>query len=162
MSDSCDPKDYSPPGSSGHGIPQARTLEWVAISFSMGSFLTHWLNWCLLHCWWILYWLSFQGSQLPSPIYIQSWSQGFPGGSGKESTTCNVEGASSIPWSGKIPWRRKWQPTPVFLPGKSHGERSLVGYSPWGHKRIRQDLAIKQQQFGLYESIWFTSLNYST
>ena len=65
--------------------------------------------------------------------------------SGKESTTCNVEGASSIPWSGKTPWRRKWQHTPVFLPGKSHGERSLVGYSPWGHKRIRQDLAIKQQ-----------------
>ena len=34
------------------------------------------------------------------------------------------------PWVGKIPWRRKWQPTPVFLPGKSHGQRSLVGYSP--------------------------------
>ena len=39
-------------------------------------------------------------------------------------------------WSlgGKIPWRRKWQPTPVFLPGESHGQRSLVGYSPQGHK----------------------------
>ena len=36
------------------------------------------------------------------------------------------------PWVRKIPWRRKWQPTPVFLPGKSHGQRSLVGYSPWG------------------------------
>ena len=35
---------------------------------------------------------------------------------------------------GKIPWRRKWQPTPVFLPGKSHGKRGLVRYSPWGHK----------------------------
>ena len=38
------------------------------------------------------------------------------------------------PWVGKIPWRRAWQPTPVFLPGESHGQRSLVGYSPWGHK----------------------------
>ena len=38
------------------------------------------------------------------------------------------------PWIGKIPWRRKWQPSPVLLPGKSHGQRSLVGYSPWGHK----------------------------
>ena len=38
------------------------------------------------------------------------------------------------PWVGKISWRRKWQPTPVFLPGKSHGRRSLVGYSLWGHK----------------------------
>ena len=38
------------------------------------------------------------------------------------------------PWVGKIPWRRKWQPTPVFLPGKSHGQRSLAGYSPRGGK----------------------------
>ena len=37
-------------------------------------------------------------------------------------------------WVGKIPWRRKWQPTPVFLPGVSHGQRSLAGYSPWGCK----------------------------
>ena len=34
------------------------------------------------------------------------------------------------PWVGKIPWRREWQPTPVFLPGESHGHRSLEGYSP--------------------------------
>ena len=38
------------------------------------------------------------------------------------------------PWVGKIPWRRKWQPTPIFLPGKSYWERSLVGYSPWCYK----------------------------
>ena len=38
------------------------------------------------------------------------------------------------PWVRKISWRRKWQPTPVFLPGKSHGWRNLVGYSPWGRK----------------------------
>ena len=38
------------------------------------------------------------------------------------------------PWVGKIPWRREWQPAPVFLPGKFHGQKNLVGYSPWGHK----------------------------
>ena len=38
------------------------------------------------------------------------------------------------PWVGKIPWRRKWQPTPVLLPGESHGGRRLVDYSPWGRK----------------------------
>ena len=38
------------------------------------------------------------------------------------------------PWVRKITWRRKWQPTPVFLPGESHGQRSLAGYSPWGRK----------------------------
>ena len=42
------------------------------------------------------------------------------------------------PWVGNIPWRRKWQPTPVFLPGKSHGQRSLADYSPWGHKSQTQ------------------------
>ena len=45
----------------------------------------------------------------------------------------------------KIPWRRKWQPTPVFLPGKSHGQRSLAGCSPWGPQRVGHDLATEQQ-----------------
>jgi len=38
------------------------------------------------------------------------------------------------PWVGKIPWRRAWQPTPLYLPGKSHGQRNLVGFSPVGRK----------------------------
>ena len=49
------------------------------------------------------------------------------------------------PWIGKISWRRKWQPTPVFLLGKSHGQRRLAGYSPWGHQRVGHDLATEQQ-----------------
>ena len=52
----------------------------------------------------------------------------------------------------KIPWSRKWQPTPVFLPGKSHGHRSLVGYSPWGHKRAGHDSETKQQQEAMCKS----------
>ena len=40
------------------------------------------------------------------------------------------------PWVRKIPWRRTWQPTPVFLPGESHGQRTLVGYSPRGLKEL--------------------------
>ena len=40
------------------------------------------------------------------------------------------------PWVGKIPWKRKWQPTPVFLPGKSHGQWSLAGCSLWGYKEL--------------------------
>ena len=40
----------------------------------------------------------------------------------------------SNPWVGKISWRREWQPTPVFLPGEFHGQRSPVGYSPWGRR----------------------------
>ena len=52
---------------------------------------------------------------------------------GKESA-CQCRRGRFNPWVGKISWRRKWQPTPVFLPGKSHGWRSLGGYSPWGRK----------------------------
>ena len=46
-----------------------------------------------------------------------------------------------------LPWRRKWQPIPVYLPGKSHGQRSLEGNSPWGCKKAGHDLATKQ---GIY------------
>ena len=64
-----------------------------------------------------------------------SYSGGFPGWlSGKESAP-NVGDAGSIPGSDrKILWRRKWQPTPVFMPGEFHGQRSMVGYCPWGRK----------------------------
>ena len=50
------------------------------------------------------------------------------------------------PWVRKTPWRRKGQPTSVFLRGEFHGQRSLAGYSPWGLKRVRHDLLAKQQQ----------------
>jgi len=50
-------------------------------------------------------------------------------------------------WVGKISWRRKWQPTPVFFPGKSHRQKSLAGYSPKGLKRVGHDLETKQQQW---------------
>ena len=53
--------------------------------------------------------------------------------SGKE-LACQCRRHRFNPWVRKIPWRRAWQPLPVFLPGESHGQRSLVGYSPWGHK----------------------------
>ena len=60
--------------------------------------------------------------------------------SGKESTCwCKTHGSHL--WVGKISWRKKQQPTPVFLPGKSHGQRSLVGYSPWGHKESQMWLS---------------------
>ena len=49
-------------------------------------------------------------------------------------------------WVRKIPWWRKRQLTPAFLSGKSHGQRSLMGYSPWDHRRVRHDLVNQQQQ----------------
>ena len=52
---------------------------------------------------------------------------GFPGGSEDKAPACNAGDPGSIPWVGKILWRRAWQPTPIFLPGESHGQRSLAG-----------------------------------
>ena len=55
--------------------------------------------------------------------------------SGKESTS-QVGDAGVDPWVRKISGKRNWQSTPIFLPGKSQGQRSLAGYSPWGHKEL--------------------------
>ena len=65
----------------------------------------------------------------------------FPDGSVVKNPPASAGNAGLISGAG-----RKWQVTPVSLPGKSHGQRSLAGYSPWGHKRVRHDLATKQQQ----------------
>ena len=69
---------------------------------------------------------------LNNPIMLPRWH------SGKESACpCRRYWRRRFnPWVRKIPWRRKWQPTPVLLPGKFHRQRSLVGYSPWGCKEL--------------------------
>ena len=63
----------------------------------------------------------------------------------KEST-CQSRRHQFNPWLRKIPWRRKQQLTPAFLSGESHGQRSLLGYSPQGLRRVRHDWATKQLQ----------------
>ena len=65
--------------------------------------------------------------------------------SSKESA-CPYRRHSLDPWVERIPWRWKQQPTPVFVPGKSHGQRNLEGYSPWGCRRVGHDLATKPRQ----------------
>ena len=59
---------------------------------------------------------------------------GFPGGAVVKNPA-NARDAGSVPGSGKSSWRKQWQTTPVFLPGKSHGQRSLAGYSPRDGKK---------------------------
>ena len=88
----------------------------------------------------------FQGSgALPSPA-LHSFQthfyksvktvSGFPGGSMVKNPPSNAGNTRDTfdPWVQKIPWRRKWKPIPVLLPGKFRGQRSLVGYSKWGRK----------------------------
>ena len=68
---------------------------------------------------------------------------------GQESA-CKAGRLGLTPGSGRFPWRRKWQPIPVFLPAESHGQRNLVGYSPSGHKSVRHDLASEHTQTVTY------------
>ena len=58
----------------------------------------------------------------------------FPGGSVVKNLPANARKRRFDPWVGKIPRQREWQPSPVFLPGESPGQRSLAGYIPWGRK----------------------------
>ena len=62
---------------------------------------------------------------------------GFPGSARGKGPTCQCRRCKRCrfsPWFGKVPFRRAWHPTPVFLPGESHGQRTLAGYSPWDRK----------------------------
>ena len=68
--------------------------------------------------------------------------RGFPAGSVVKRICLQCRRPGFDPRVRKIPWRRKWQPTPVFLPGESHGQRSLAGSSPWG-RRVGQDCVTK-------------------
>ena len=76
----------------------------------------------------------------------------FPGGAkGKEFSCqcrrCKRHGLD--PWVRKIPWSRKWQPAPVCLPGKFHGQRSLADYRPWGHN----ELDVTEHSMGVHQPL---------
>ena len=80
----------------------------------------------------IIYYLAIKTNKVLAHAGLPPWL------SGKEST-CNAGDSGSIhPWVGKIRWRRAWRPTPVFLSGKSHGQRSPARDSPWGRKTRRR------------------------
>ena len=77
------------------------------------------------------------------------WVSGLPRWlSGKESAyQCRRHRRWDLDsWVGKIPWKRKWQPIPVFLPEKSHGQRSLEGYSPWSNKQLDATYQLSTQK----------------
>ena len=75
--------------------------------------------------------------QCPENLDIDfSSTNDFPGGSDGKTSAYNAGDPGSIPGSGRSPGEGNGNPTPVFLPGKSHGWRSLVGYSPWGCKEL--------------------------
>ena len=85
-------------------------------------------------------WLAWKPQSWQLVIFI--FEVRLPGWLSVKNLPANA-GDTGDPWLRKIPWGREWQPTPIFLPGKSHGQRSLVGYSPWGC-RIRHNWVTKR------------------
>ena len=86
------------------------------------------------------------GGLLYTHTYIHPCTYGLPQWLSSKESTCQFRRRRFDPYVWKISWRRKWQPTPVFLPGKHHGQKSLAGCNPWGH-RVRPSLVTKQQLF---------------
>ena len=113
---------------------QEKWLPVVVVKFITHQ--VHWV-WCTkgkrVHIWWIK-------MQVVCRVgFMDLWCLG-----SKEST-CQWRRRGFNPWSRKIPWRRKWQPTPLFLPGKSHGQRSLGGLQSMGSQWVRHNLPTEQQ-----------------
>ena len=87
---------------------------------------------------------------MPKFALVRVRARGFPGGSDGNESTYNAGEPGSIPGSGKIPWRKEWQPNPVFLPGESHGQRSLAGdleSQRVGHARVTDSFTF--QSYGM-------------
>ena len=112
----------------------------VVIDWHLGHILSHWDFYFLAHhlylqhCFW---WSWHSLTWSTQPLAFHYLHHGLPGGSVGKESACNAGDAGKCgfnPQVGKIPWRRAWQPTPLFLPRESHGQRSLMGCSPQGRK----------------------------
>ena len=107
--------------------PQSRSLKAICLFYC---------EWCPSPFFFFSLSLIFLWSCWFFPYWFVETKANAGGTSGKESA-CQwrrSKRCSFDPWAGKIPWRRKWQSTPVFLPGESHGRRGLVGNSQWDHR----------------------------
>ena len=107
---------------------EKRKLKWISVFHAFGSLPNNITNSACSH-----YVLRLRREWLPWWL------------SSKESTGQYRRHVFDL-WVRNFPWRRTWQPTSIFLPGKSHGQRSLAGYSPWGHKKVRHNLVTKHTQ----------------
>ena len=107
----------------------------------------------------ILIWINFRKCLLFLHLMI-CLLLGFPGGASGKESTCQCRRYKRPGFNhyvGKSSWRRKWQPISVFLLRKSQGQRSLVVYSPWDHKRDRHDWTHIITSFYLIAKLWFMS-----
>ena len=114
-----------------HMVAELDMTEWLSLSLSIYIYThTPQLSWP---------WEPIQTQKLDwwrfkHQTYRTGYMERFPWWLSDKESACQCKKCRFNPWVEKIPWRRKWQATPVFLSGKSYGQRSVEGYSPWGHK----------------------------
>ena len=96
-------------------------------------------------------------------MYVYVYMDFLDGSDGKEySCQCRRPGFNqNNPWVEKIPWRKEWLLTPIFLPVKFHGQRSLMGYSPWGHKESDMTEQLKLSLSNMYTYTCIHTLYYA-
>ena len=121
--------------------PCSQSLAWGQ------RFWVKWLLWSQAACWTIASFSSIP----PWALLIGTYHLplGFPDSASGKELTCQCRRHKRRrfnPWVGKIPWRRAWQPTPVFLPGEFHEQMNVVGYCPLGHKELDSWLAITSRR----------------
>ena len=124
-------------------------MQWFLSSFILTFYTKHIFSFsifilCIAHL------FPFCIAKIYLKLCIILW--GLPRGSVVKNQPANVGDAGDggfDPWVGKTPWRRKWQPSPIFLPGKYLGQRSLAGYSLQGHKRAGHDRATEHTLYRL-------------
>ena len=114
---------------------ESDTTEWLSLSLS--EFYTAFT--CLPTSWFAVKMLLFLLRRSSFPSFLLTF--GLPSGSDGKKICLQCWRSRFDPWVRKIIWRRKWQPTPIFLAGESHEQRSLAGYSPWGRKELGHDWA---------------------
>ena len=98
--------------------------------------------------------LSGESSILAFLRLLHGTHLGFPGGSDGKESACNAGRPGFNPWVGKIPLRREWQPTPVFLPGEFHGQSGPAGYGPWGLKGSDTTEQLTHTRGHTWEKCW--------
>ena len=130
------------------GLPKSLCIHWEQIRVSVVSFPYQlWLSGFLVLFCFLVFSHSNRNVVVSHCLTLQFSKniRELPWWLSGKKATCQCRRHRSNPWVRKIPWRKKWQHTPVFLTGESHEQRSLAGYSPWESQRVGHDWVTEQQ-----------------
>ena len=137
--------------SANESVIRMQIHTYTSIHFFLDSFPT----WVITEQWVEFPVLFSRSSLIVYFVYSGVWYE-LPWWIISKKSTCNARDVGSVPGSGRFPGERKWQPTPVFLPGEFHGQRSVAGCGPWGYRRVGHKwLKNKKSVWYIYKQRYF-------